>query len=215
MAAVNRRRRTPEQRAAYLEQAHPGAVTLLRAGATTGTVVEETGLSMTTITRIRRLLHIPSPHRMPDGTRTPEQQAAYLQQTHPAAVTMLRNGATKGAVTEETGLSESTVLRIRRLVRIPSPRRVPDGGRTIADVLTLHTQPYGNGHARWTGPTAGREYSLFARGERLNARAEAFRDFYGRDPVGYVRAGCGHSGCIAGAHLTDHTNRTTTPRSTT
>lgn len=192
------------------------AVAMLEDGATSRAVTEETGLSMSTVMRIRRLLFLPSPRRIPaGGGSTPEQQAAYVRRTHPEAVAMLQDGATNRQTAEKTGLSTSSVTRIRRLVDAPSPHYTAPGGRTIADVLALYTQPYNGGHARWTGPLSGREYSLFAAGRRYNARHEVFRAYYGRDPDGPVRTGCGTPGCISGPHLTDHTTRTTKPRSTT
>jgi hypothetical protein len=120
-----------------------------------------------------------------------------------AVAAMLRAGASYRQITETLGTSRATIAKIRRDHRIPaSPRKGIK--RTITEALAHHVQPYGNGHARWTGPTANDHAELWAEGRRYNARHQIFAAHHGRDPHGPVRTTCTEPGCIAAPHLADN-----------
>ncbi|MFF9123203.1 hypothetical protein ACF09J_07875 [Streptomyces sp. NPDC014889] len=123
---------------------------------------------------------------------------------------LLLAGATYERISQEVGVSPPTVGRIRGELRIPLAKRSMPS-RTVAEALALHIEPYGDGHARWTGPMTGRMPQLCAEGRRLNARRTVFERHHGRPPVGYVVSCCGDIPCMTGAHLTDAVMRGTAP----
>jgi hypothetical protein len=120
-------------------------------------------------------------------------------------IALLLAGATVQRIRDEVGISAPTILRIRREAGLPVPGN--GGGpkpRTIDDAIAASVEPYGDGHARWTGPTAGGGVpQLHAEGQRFNTRHLLFERHHGRPPVGYVRSSCSEQACVAGAHLTD------------
>ncbi|MFF9285437.1 hypothetical protein [Streptomyces griseosporeus] len=120
----------------------------------------------------------------------------------PATTAMLQAGRTYAEITAAVGISAATVARIRQEQQLPllSRRRT----RTFAEAFALHTEPYGDGHTRWTGPMSGRLPQLFAERGRVNARHYAFELHHGRRPHGYVRTACDEPGCLTGSHLTDN-----------
>ncbi|MEU3346387.1 hypothetical protein ABZ723_15655 [Streptomyces sp. NPDC006700] len=177
---------------------------LLRAGATYRAIREQLGVSHGVIRKTRIVYEIPTPRRSsPQGA---ELRAA-TERRYPKVAEMLRAGATHRQITAATGASAPTLVRVRRILGVPVPPRNMRSTRTIAEGLALYTEPYGDGHARWTGPHAGYKPHLAAGGRRYSARREAFRAHHGRPPAGTVRASCEEAGCIAGAHLTDQTIR--------
>ncbi|MFE7236122.1 hypothetical protein ACFVAF_37020 [Streptomyces sp. NPDC057596] len=155
-------------------------------------------------TRPAQLVPVP---RRAAGVRIPPQE-------RPAVVArvgkLLRAGATYEQISQEVGVSMPTVGRIRGELKIPLAKRAWPS-RTVAEVLSLHIEPHGDGHARWTGPMAGRMPELFAEGRRFNARHVMFERHHGRPPVGYVVSNCREIPCMEGAHLTDAVLRGTAP----
>ncbi|MFF7901211.1 hypothetical protein ACFZCV_20800 [Streptomyces sp. NPDC007920] len=150
---------------------------------------------------------IPAPRRAGGGRIPPNERPAIVARVGK----LLRAGATYEQISQEVGVSLWTVSKIRVELRIPLAKRVWPS-RTVAEALALHIEPYGDGHARWTGPMAGRLCQLFAEGRRLNARHVVFERHHGRPPVGYVRSSCREIPCMTGAHLTDAVLRgTATP----
>ncbi|MFF9279555.1 hypothetical protein [Streptomyces griseosporeus] len=145
------------------------------------------------------------PVQLAPGIRlTPEQ----LQIVVPATAAMLQAGKTYAEITAEVGISSATAARIRQQLHLPltSRRRT----RTFAEAFALHTEPYGDGHTRWTGPMRGRMPQLCAERRRVNARHYAFELHHGRRPHGYVRTACTEPGCLTGSHLTDNKIRAQT-----
>lgn len=69
--------------------------------------------------------------------------------------------------------------------------------------LAALTEPVDGGHVRWTGPMDGPHPLLKHDGRRWPVSTLAFRQRYGREPIGTVRVGCDFPGCLAGAHLDD------------
>ncbi|MGW5123002.1 Trp family transcriptional regulator [Streptomyces sp. NPDC004069] len=177
---------------------------LLRAGATYRAIHQQLGVSHGLISKTRTFYKIPVPRRI--GPRGAELRAA-TERRYPQVVAMLRAGATHRQITAATGATTPTITRVRRILDIPVPVGHMRTARTIAQGLALYVEPYGDDHARWTGPRADDSPQLWASGRRYNARHETFRAHHGRPPVGSVRASCTERRCIAGAHLTDQTIR--------
>lgn len=178
---------------------------LLRAGASHAQITEQLRVSARVVTATRKAYGIPYPRK--SGYRyTPEERAENERRT----LELLRAGATHAEVTRQVGISAPTTVRIRKQAGLPASKN--HGGppaRTKAEALAATVEPYGDGHARWTGPMSGRMPTLFANRGRYNARHVVFEQHHGRPPVGYVRTSCEEAGCIAGAHLVDDTTRDT------
>lgn len=171
---------------------------MLREGATYAVIIAALKVSARTIAATRRAYQIPVRESGFGYRPGPDAKARIVEQT----AAMLRAGATFQEIRAAVGITQPTIIRIRRKLGIPrSVRGWPE--RTVAQVLALHTQPYGEGHARWTGPWSGRRPTINAGGLVYNARREIFRAHHGRDPVGYVQTTCREARCLAGAHLRD------------
>jgi uncharacterized protein YerC len=168
---------------------------MLRQGATYREIHQQLGACSHAISATRKAYRIP----LPPGRRLdPERRAVVEQQV----ADLLLQGDTYQQVKAKAGVSQPTIVRIRRARNIPLAVRPPKPARTVEQALALHAQPYGDGHVRWTGPHAGRMPIVYA-GGRFNARHITFRAHHDRPPVGYVVGGCTEAGCLAGAHLTD------------
>ncbi|MEV8124817.1 WhiB family transcriptional regulator [Streptomyces sp. NPDC085944] len=152
----------------------------------------------------------PRPARSNGGRYTPEQRAVVERRT----IELLRARASYSEIKAELGISAPTIIRIRRRAGLPpSGRTGSPPSRTKAAALAENVEPYGDGHARWTGPMSGRMAQLHAEQRRFNARRVVFEEHHGRAPVGYVRSNCGEQACFAGAHLTDDLMRNAAPSS--
>ncbi|WP_405909596.1 helix-turn-helix domain-containing protein [Streptomyces sp. NBC_00828] len=170
---------------------------MLRAGATTTQIVQQLHVASGTITATRTAYGLPA--AQPNGGRlAPEARRVVVRRV----AKLLREGKTYEEIRAEVGVSQPTICRIRKQLNIPLAKRTRPS-RTVAETLALYVEPYGAGHTRWTGPSAGRMPVLWADGREHNARHEAFRAHYGRAPVGYVRAACEEPACFGGSHLTD------------
>ncbi|MDT0476218.1 WhiB family transcriptional regulator [Streptomyces sp. DSM 41014] len=198
-APAAKARRSPEPREDVAE--------LLRAGLSQRQTARRLGVSPAVVVATRNAFQIPRPTGA--GYRySPEQRAAIEGRT----LQLLRAGASFDEIRAEVGISAPTILRIRRAAALPpSGRTGRRPARSVEEALLLHITPYGDGHAAWTGPTAGRMPKLYADGRSCNARAAVFEQHHGRPPSGYIRAGCDEQTCIAGAHLTDDVLRSTSP----
>jgi len=179
---------------------------LLTAGHTNEEIRHTLHVGGERVTRVLHERHIVLPAGR--GKRTRAERATAVKR----ALAMLRDGATYRHIRTETGIDPNTISALRKQHAIPTPDRPPapqarKRARTIAEVLALHTQPYGDGHARWTGPRSGHQDILCAQGRRLSARRTAFHAHHARAPIGNVTPSCTEPHCIAGPHLTDHTNR--------
>jgi uncharacterized protein YerC len=170
---------------------------LLHAGATYEQVKETTGACSGIVAATRRAYSIPVPKR--HNTRlAPDEREVIVGRVE----AMLLDGAPYDHIGQVVGVSPPTVKRIRDALHFPEARPMRPSW-TVAEALEVHTQAYGDGHARWTGPMAGRMPQLCAEGRKLNARRAAFEQHHGRSPTSYVRAVCTDTACIAGAHLAD------------
>jgi len=172
---------------------------MLRQGATYREIISELGVSAHVVSATRSAYNIPLPVG-PGRRRSPQERAANEKRT----IELLQGGATYQQIKDEVGISAPTIIAIRRKAGLPDPghRGAPEP-RTIAEGLAASVEPYGDGHARWTGPMTGRMPQLHADGQRFNARHVLFEQHRGRPPVGYVRSDCRDQACVAGAHLTD------------
>lgn len=127
-----------------------------------------------------------------------------------AIAEMLRAGATYAQIREQLGVrSNTTIALVRQQHGIPVHRqRVPM--RTPEESYALYAVPAGDGHARWTGPWAGRMPQIChpgRDGRKESALRIAFRMRHDREPVGRVKPGCRQPWCVASGHLTDRTIR--------
>lgn len=195
--------RTPASAAATTDDA---IAAMLLDGATYNEIATALGAGRHRIAAVRHTRQIPVPPGRAGNTHTPADRAA--------VVAMLRHGATIAEIRARHHISPNTITELRRTHRIPyQPRPVPT--RTISEALALYTEPYDDGHLRWTGPTRGRTELLWADGRPHTARHITFRHHWHRDPIGYACTTCTEPGCIAGPHLADHLTRTTQRHSRT
>ncbi|MGI3199632.1 hypothetical protein ACRJ4W_15375 [Streptomyces sp. GLT-R25] len=73
-----------------------------------------------------------------------------------AIAELLWAGATYGEVRERLGVgSYTTIAQVRQAEGIPVVQR-PRSSRSAEETYALYAEPYGDGHARWAGPWAGR-----------------------------------------------------------
>lgn len=181
---------------------------LLRQGRTQVQVMAELKVSHEVVVASREAYGVP--RRTGPGFRySPERRAENERRT----IELLRGGATHQQVTDEVGISPPTIVAICRKAGLPTnDHRGGQPARPRAEVLAESVEAYGEGHARWMGGWAGRNPQLNAEGLQLNARRVAFEQHHGRPPTGRVFSGCGVTGCIAGAHLTDQTLRAARPK---
>lgn len=125
---------------------------------------------------------------------------------------MLRDGATYNQIRTTLHVSPKRISAVRQSEAIPIPAgRSGGGARDPEDAVSRRIEPYGEGHARWTGPRAESGHPVVWIGpsnRKLSVARLAFRAHHGREPVGQVRVGCTEPGCIAGAHLADRIIRT-------
>lgn len=119
---------------------------------------------------------------------------------------LLRAGATHHQIRQQLGVSPCTIARARRALRIPVPHR-PRPARTPEESYALYATPYGDGHARWNGPWAGRMPQICHHGRKESALRVAFRMRHNREPIGYVRPVCDEHACVASGHLADRPMR--------
>ncbi|MFD5251309.1 helix-turn-helix domain-containing protein [Streptomyces bobili] len=183
---------------------------MLRAGTSDRQIKAELHVDQATITATRRALRIDPVRPAPLTQLGLDARRATAQAREARIVAMLRAGATIPQIRADTGCSRHTIARVRRAHGLPSPP--PVRPRTsIAEALACYVQPYGDDHARWTGPTSKNrdigQPQLYAEGRRYNARHEIFRAHHGRAPEGRVRTTCTEPRCIAGPHLADDIHR--------
>lgn len=183
---------------------------MLTAGATMRQVVAALHVSHTSVTKVRHARGIPLVSRAL-ADRPPGEQRATVEARHPRITAMLRAGATHAQIQDETGCARETIVRVRTALGLPTPPPAARPPATVAEALARYVQPYGEDHARWTGPTSRKrgqgQPQLWAEGGRGSARRAIFRAHHGRDPDGHVLTTCTEPRCIAGPHLADRIHR--------
>ncbi|MGW9385374.1 helix-turn-helix domain-containing protein [Streptomyces globisporus] len=127
-------------------------------------------------------------------------------------IEQLESGATDRAVAAACGIDRGTAARYRRGLSIPpAPRPAPPNRSTLTveeKWRTFVTPADERGHMTWTGRLAsGTTPVMTHAGRTITARPVAYRMHTGRDPVGYVRPGCGQPNCVAPEHLEDEQDR--------
>lgn len=126
---------------------------------------------------------------------------------------LLRAGATYAEIRQQLGIgSNTTISEVRKALHLPVPHRTRPT-RTLQETYDLYAKPYGDGHARWEGPWAGRMPQIChpgKTGRKESALRVAFRLEYGREPVGQVKATCGEPQCVARRHIEDRPMRART-----
>ncbi|MFI6639981.1 hypothetical protein [Streptomyces sp. NPDC050504] len=121
---------------------------------------------------------------------------------------LLREGLTDMAVAARLGVAASGVGRARAALGIPPHRRGRPAAPSAEALFRARTTPAAGGHLHWAGyRTADGVPVARWRGRGLGARGVAFRIRYGRDPVGYVKAGCGDDECVHPGHVEDRPMR--------
>lgn len=121
---------------------------------------------------------------------------------------MLRADATYAEIVEALHVSHGVIAATRKELGLPPKRRPYRPADSAEQAFRDRTEELPDGHLRWTGYTSepGHEQLLYG-GRRESARIFAFRSEYGREPIGYVRPGCGMTGCVAPRHLEDRPMR--------
>ncbi|MFJ7489751.1 hypothetical protein ACIQZB_00570 [Streptomyces sp. NPDC097727] len=113
------------------------------------------------------------------------------------------------AVATKLGCGDKRVDAVRKRVGLPvyiRGRRPLYG--SVQEAFAAQTEPVEGGHLRWTG-TREKCGTPVLRWRTLlqTAYRVAFREQYGREPVGKVSQSCGNPGCVAGLHQEDRLMR--------
>lgn len=174
---------------------------MLRDGATYREIKQRLNVGSTTISNVRTTYKIAPAWNQTHKLSEAEQRAA-VEEKHPRVIAMLQGGATYEEITAATGVNGHAITRVRIILGIPAQPKARRT-RTITEAIALHLKPFGDGHARWTGPRAGSAPVLHVESRRLNARREIFRAHHGRAPESRLTHTCQEPQCCAGAHLAD------------
>lgn len=179
---------------------------LLEAGHTNTSIQAALKVGGDRVTRVLRERGITQP---PGRAKRPR---AEITAAEDQAVRMLQDGATVRQTTAATRISPNRLAALRAQHHIPTTRPTPPRPpsrtrRTFPDAIALHTEPYGDGHTRWTGPVTNGHPVVCAEGTRISVRPYQFRTHHQRQPDGHITPNCGQHDCITGAHLTDRTIR--------
>lgn len=116
-------------------------------------------------------------------------------------IALLAEGHSDREIGRRLHTNPKRVGRIRRELELPDYQATP--ALTLEEKWTTRTNLLAHGHMRWTGGLRGGMPSLTYRRYNYSARRIAFRLGHGREPVGRVLPGCGHTWCIAPEHTTD------------
>jgi hypothetical protein len=122
---------------------------------------------------------------------------------------LLRAGLSDREIARQLKVDAKTVGRNREHLRIAKsrPGRRPAAGPQ--ELFRKRTRPTETGgHLEWTGHRNSSGVPAFRwAGHLVTATRIAFIARYEREPVGYVRATCGHPGCVAPDHVEDRPMR--------
>ncbi|MFH8717280.1 hypothetical protein [Streptomyces zaomyceticus] len=116
---------------------------------------------------------------------------------------LLRAGHSVGEIVSTLKVDAITVRAARQALGIP-PRKPGPAPENIEVTFRRRAQATPDGHLIWTGAS----YALSTLdGASLSALRYAFRQRYGRAPVGHVRPGCGTPRCVHPNHVEDQPMR--------
>jgi len=122
--------------------------------------------------------------------------------TRAAIEELLRAGWPVAAVARQVGVRTSRVCTMRAALGLPRHRPGPTPAASLVDAFWRRAQPTEDGHLLWPGTPR-----LRAGDHRDRPARVAFRIGNGRDPVGYVCAGCTLSACVHPRHVEDQPMR--------
>jgi hypothetical protein len=139
---------------------------------------------------------------MPDQSGAPPSAAK-----HEKIAALLRSGATYVQIREVLPVSYGTITAVRKAAGLPERRKSYRQGKPASEAFEDRTQRTEDGHRLWTGHSSHGCSQVLHAGRRDTPRRFAFRLAYGRDPVGYVKAGCGVEECVEPSHQEDRPMR--------
>lgn len=120
------------------------------------------------------------------------------------AIELMRAGRSDRYIARQVHMGTRRVQQIRRRSGIPNVACGPKPS-THEDRFWRLAQPTDDGHLLW--PHAATTMRLGHEGPKASIRRIAFRIRYQRDPIGQVRPGCDHNGCIHPQHVEDQPMR--------
>ncbi|MEE1814253.1 hypothetical protein PUR59_04355 [Streptomyces sp. SP18ES09] len=120
-----------------------------------------------------------------------------------AIVTLLRTGQSQSSIARQLRTSSPRVGELRERLGIP-PHRPGTKPEPLDETFRRRAVPTEGGHLVW--PTS--DYHIkTVEGGSISAARYAFRQKYGRAPVGNVQAGCGTPRCVHPDHVEDQPMR--------
>ena len=120
-------------------------------------------------------------------------------------VPLIRDGHSNIRIVRELHTCPHWVAQVRADLGLPPTSK---SLLTLEEKWATYTRPLDGGHLEWTGPRSHYGTPLFRHGgTRHQAAVVAFRQVHSREPVGYVKAGCGSTHCVAPAHVEDQVIR--------
>jgi hypothetical protein len=120
---------------------------------------------------------------------------------------LLKEGATYDHIRAEVRVSYGTITAVRKAAGLPERRKSYALNKPAGEAFDDRTERTDDGHRLWTGHTAHGCAQLAHAGRRESPRRFAFRLAYGREPIGYVKAGCGVEECFEPFHQEDRPMR--------
>lgn len=121
---------------------------------------------------------------------------------------LLHAGHSDRQITLQLHLDSRTVADARRALGLSRHKSGVKPAATPQDLFHQRTRPVDGGHLEWTGYiTSGGTPFFRWRKRGYTAGRIAFAMRHHRQPVGYVRPGCGYPQCVAPDHVEDQTMR--------
>ncbi|WP_433341685.1 hypothetical protein [Streptomyces sp. CA-253872] len=195
----------PVPRSAWRRRRNPTAPAiheLLLDGHTNAEIARRTGADPGTVARMRAR-----------GGYPPATIRIRKPRPHPrdAEIRALLPTMSSEAIAKHLGVDRVAVRRIRKAAGIAY---TSGGPATPEEKWAGLLRPVEGGHTDWAGERAGRSGTpvMRFRGRSVSPAGLAFRARTGRDPVGQVRAECGHPQCLTPDHVDDERGRQETRR---
>lgn len=116
-------------------------------------------------------------------------------------IALLKEGHSNREIGRRLHTNPLRVSHIRTELDLPAYEQ--KSPLTIEQKWATRTRTVAGGHMRWDGSLRGGMPTLMYRQRNFSARRIGFEIGHGREPVGRVLPGCGHSWCIAPGHATD------------